>query len=98
MKNSNDKNTKDLVSAINSLKNEKEVRAFMRDLLTEKEIEEFGRRWEAARMLNDKVPYTEIVKRTGLSSTTVARVSKWLSGGEGGYRTMIDRMHHHQTG
>ncbi len=98
MKSLKNQNTKNLVNAIDSLKNEKEVWAFMCDLLTEKEIAEFGRRWEAAKMLDRKVPYTDIVKETGLSSTTVARVSKWLSKGEGGYRLMIDRMHHqHKT-
>jgi uncharacterized protein YerC len=62
--------------------------------MTESEIEEFAKRLTAAIMLSDNVPYSAIEKATGLSSTTVARVSKWLGGTEGGYRTVIARVHH----
>ena len=62
--------------------------------LTEKEIKEFANRFKAAEMLIEQTPYFEIVKQTGLSSTTVARVSKWLNGKEGGYRTVIAKLHH----
>ncbi|MBU0531190.1 helix-turn-helix domain-containing protein, partial [Patescibacteria group bacterium] len=55
---------------------------------------EFSKRWQAARMLSDKIPYTEIQKQTGLSSTTVARISKWLHRGMNGYNTIINRVHH----
>ena len=67
----------------------------MRDLLTESEIKEFARRWQAAQMLDRKVPYSTIVKATGLSSTTVARVAQWLNKGQGGYRLLLTRLHHH---
>lgn len=46
-------------------------------------------------MLTEKVSYSVIEKETGLSSTTVARVAKWLNGKEGGYRTIISKLHHH---
>ena len=45
-------------------------------------------------MLSEKISYSEIEKRTKLSSTTVARISKWLISGCGGYRLMIKRTHH----
>jgi len=77
-----------------SLKDIKEAKSFFRDLLTEDEIMEFGRRWRAAQMLDEGIPYSAIVKSTGLSSTTVARISKWLKKGKGGYRLMIDRLNH----
>lgn len=85
------KDTEDLISAINSIRNKKTLKNFLRDLLTEVEILEFGKRWRAARMLNDKIPYVKIVKDTGLSSTTVARISKWLSKGAGGYRAVLSK-------
>lgn len=93
------KTTEDLLQAILELKNVKEAKRFFRDLLTEPEIIEFGKRWQAAMMLNQKVPYSEIEKKTGLSSTTVARVSKWLNKGMGGYKLMLDRLasHHHNS-
>ncbi|MEI6478151.1 MAG: YerC/YecD family TrpR-related protein [bacterium] len=87
----------DLFRTILSLKNEAELKRFFRDLLTEKEILEFSNRWQAARMLNDKVPYTQIVKETGLSSTTVARIAKWLKGDGGGYRIALFRLEHPHT-
>ncbi|MAG29142.1 hypothetical protein CL632_03305 [bacterium] len=89
--------TKDLIAAILELKNEKEAKKFFRDLLTEPELIEFGKRWQAAQMLNNKVPYSEIVEKTGLSSTTVARISKWLNKGMGGYKLMLTRISHHHN-
>ncbi|MDP1706425.1 MAG: YerC/YecD family TrpR-related protein [bacterium] len=83
-----------LLQAVLSLKTEKEAAAFLRDLMTEKEIDEFAKRLKAAEMLADKIPYTVIEKTTGLSSTTVARVAKWLNSQAGGYRTIISRLHH----
>jgi TrpR-related protein YerC/YecD len=93
----NSKETKRLIDAILSLKNAGEARAFLRDLMTEGEIIEFSKRLKAAEMLTEEVPYTTIVEKTGLSSTTVARVSKWLKGKGGGYRTVIGRLHHHSS-
>jgi TrpR-related protein YerC/YecD len=92
----NPKTTK-LFNAILALKSLKEAKAFFRDLLTEAELAEFGNRWLAAQMLDKKVFYTAIQKKTGLSSTTVARISKWLQNGKGGYRLMLNRIskHHH---
>lgn len=91
----NNKTTEDLLKAILSLKNINEAKRFFRDLLTEQEIIEFGKRWQAAKMLNKKIPYSEVEKETGLSSTTIARVSKWLNKGMGGYRLILQRLHHH---
>jgi len=82
----------ELITAITDLQNTKETKKFLRDLLTEQELIEFGNRWKAARMLSEKLPYSTIEKETGLSSTTVARVSKWLNSGEGGYQLMIKRI------
>ena len=41
----------------------------------------------------------EIEKETGLSSTTVARISKWFQEGTGGYSLMLNRIskNHHKT-
>jgi len=83
-----------LAAAILALKTRAEVKKFLRDLLTEAELIEFGKRWQAARMLEDKTPYSRIVKVTGLSSTTVARVSQWLNSGTGGYKLVLARLHH----
>ena len=88
--------TRDLLRAILALKNVNEAKKFFRDLLTEQETIEFGKRWQAAQMLNKKIPYSMVEKETGLSSTTVARVSRWLKKGMGGYKLMLKRLNIHR--
>lgn len=89
------KKTTNLYKAILSLKNQVEARKFFRDLLTEGEIIEFGNRWQAAQMLSQNIQYPKIQAATGLSSRTIARISKWLNQGKGGYKLMINRLNHH---
>jgi len=84
-----------LIQAVLTLQSPKEAKAFLRDLLTETELQEFAHRWVAARMLAEGIPYTEIQAKTGLSSRTVARISKWLHKGMNGYKKIIARTHHH---
>jgi len=86
-----------LYKAILSLKSTTEAGKFFRDLMTESEIDEFGNRWQAAKMLARKIPYTEITRETGLSSRTVARVAKWLNRGKNGYRLILKRLNHHHS-
>jgi len=80
-----------------SLQSTTEVEQFLRDLMTESEITEFSKRLEAARLLSAETPYSVIQRKTGLSSTTVARVSKWLNGSLGGYQVVLERLHHHTS-
>jgi len=84
----------DLYRAVLSLESLAEEKRFFRDLLTETEIDELAERWKAARLLAKGVPYTKIIEETGLSSTTVARVAKWLKKGTGGYRLVLHRIGH----
>ncbi len=93
----NTKEKKTLLQAVVALETVDEAKRFLRDLMTEGEIEEFAKRLQVAEMLIQKIPYTVIEEKTGLSSTTVARVSKWLNGKEGGYTTIINRLHHNNT-
>jgi TrpR-related protein YerC/YecD len=89
------KETKELVDAFLSLSSREQAERFLRDLMTEGEIIEFAKRFQTAEMLSDKIPYSTIERETGFSSTTVARVSKWLSSGTGGYQEIIAKLHHH---
>ena len=84
--------TNKLFGAILKLENLSEARRFFRDLLTKQEIEEFASRWEVAQMLSKKIPYSKIEKKTGMSSTTIARISKWLNKGMGGYKLVIKKL------
>lgn len=82
----------DLFRVITLLNSENETRNFLRDLLTEAEIKEFANRWKVAQLLNKKVSYKEIEKETGMSSTTIARIQKWLTNGMNGYKTMLEKI------
>ena len=95
-KNWDNKKTQNLVKAILALKNAKEAKSFLRDLLTAPELNEFGNRWLAAQRLDKGVPYSTIQTQTGLSSTTIARISKWLKKGRGGYGLVISRFNKHR--
>ncbi|MCB0336152.1 MAG: hypothetical protein KDD62_07590 [Bdellovibrionales bacterium] len=83
---------KSFVQVLLALDSEQEAQAFLRDLMTEAEVAEFARRWKAARLLAQGVPYTSIEAETGLSSATIARVSKWLHKGQGGYRVLLKKL------
>ncbi|KKQ28417.1 MAG: TrpR-related protein YerC/YecD, partial [Parcubacteria group bacterium GW2011_GWB1_37_13] len=76
----NGKENKQLIEAVLALKNADEAKRFLRDLMTEGEIKEFSNRLEAASLLSKDIQYNTIIESTGLSSTTVARISKWLKG------------------
>ena len=89
-----DKENKRLVQAILTLETSDEAERFLRDLMTEGEIDEFSRRLKTAEMLSKNISYSEIEKETGFSSTTVARVSKWLNSEGNGYKTIIEKLHH----
>ncbi len=90
----NDKKMDALCEAFLCLRSPEEVRRFLRDLMTEEEIVECALRFQAAQLLDAGQSYESIQKTTKLSSTTVARISRWLRKGMEGYRLVIDRLQH----
>jgi TrpR-related protein YerC/YecD len=88
-----DTNTNELLEAFLMLRTRKELSMFFRDILTSKEITEIGKRWKVARMLHENIPYTVIEKQTKMSSTTIARIHKWLEHGAGGYTLLIKKLY-----
>src|SRR5436309_651528 len=82
------KEMEEVFDAIRSLETRAEVESFFRDLCTLSELEAMAHRWEVARLVDQGLPYLEIAKRTGASTTTVTRVAHWLHHGEGGYRSV----------
>ena len=85
--------TSKLFQAILQLRDLDETRRFFRDLLTEPEILEFANRWQVAQMLQKGIPYSQIEQQTGMSSTTIARVSKFLNGEYGGWLARSKAIH-----
>ena len=89
-----DSTNRDLIQAFLIPKNEQEMSAFLCDLLTLEEIKDFSRRLEVAEMLDKKISYKKIEEKTGMSSTTIARIAKFFRGNFGGYRLVLNRKHH----
>ncbi|MBR6549333.1 MAG: hypothetical protein IKT68_07310 [Clostridia bacterium] len=81
-----------LFRAILTLKDIDECYSFFEDACTIKEILEIAGRFEVACQLTENKSYQQISKDTGVSTTTISRVSRCLQYGNGGYRTAIERI------
>ena len=84
------KKSKKLQNAFLKCGNELDIFSFLRDLLTESEILEFTQRLEIAEMLNNWESYKKIEETTWASSTTIARVAKFLKWNFGGYKKALN--------
>jgi len=80
-----------LFAAILTLKSVEECRAFFRDLCTPAELQALADRWAVVGLLQEGVPYREIHKQTGVSVTTIGRVARYLTNGNGGYALAVNR-------
>ena len=91
-KNYDDENIAFLYDAILTLKNREECYSFFEDLCTISEIKEMSKRLLVAKRLSDNRVYTDIAAETGLSTATISRVNHCIKYGDGGYKTVLDRM------
>ncbi|WP_281508606.1 YerC/YecD family TrpR-related protein [Parvibacter caecicola] len=80
----------DLLKVLATLQDEDAIFALLEDLFTIREIRETSQRLAVARLLSAGKPYTAIEQATGASATTIARVSKCLSYGAGGYAKALE--------
>ncbi len=83
---------KKLYRAVLSLKNRTECEAFFKDICTEQELASITQRIEVAELLREGGSYTEINKKTGASTATISRISRYLHKGQGGYKTVLERI------
>lgn len=81
-----------LMQAFLALENSDEAYAFLEDLCSVTELKAMEQRLTVAELLRKKIPYNEIVKETGASTTTISRVNRSLRYGEGGYDRVLDRL------
>ena len=81
-----------LYSAILSLKTIDECAAFFEDICTIQELQSLQQRLEVAIALSQDNSYVDVNKSTGASTATICRVSKALNYGDGGYKTVIERL------
>ncbi len=81
-----------LFQAILTLENEAECRAFWADLCTVREQRDMVQRLQVARLLRQGIKYSVISREIGVSSATISRVSRCLSGTRGGYAGILSRL------
>lgn len=84
----------DLAEALVQLKDVAEARALLADLCTPAEVHVLAERWHVARLLDaGGMTYREIHDATGVSTTTIVRVARFLrQENNGGYRILLDRL------
>ena len=82
---------KELFEEILKLETIEECDKFFDDLCTINELEAMLQRIRAAKMLLEDKTFQEVVKETGISSATLARVSKCIKYGDGGYKAIIEK-------
>ncbi|WP_309611081.1 YerC/YecD family TrpR-related protein [Sphingomonas sp.] len=86
--------TEGLATALASLRSDDEARLVLRDLCTPAEVRTLAERWQVARLLDaGHLTYREIHDATGVSTTTIVRVARFLKEEQnGGYRLLLDRL------
>ena len=83
----------DLADALVTVDNRAQARAFLADLCTPAEVHTLAERWHVAQLLDaGKLTYREIHEATGVSTTTIVRVARFLRQEDNeGYRALLDR-------
>lgn len=84
----------DLCRALLTPENPEEMAALLADLCTPAEVRALAERWQVARLLDTtSLSYREIHDLTGVSTTTIVRVARFLrQESHLGYRTALDRV------
>lgn len=82
----------DLCAALLTPRDREEMGRFLLDLCTPAELRTLAERWHVARLLDEtKLSYREIHDATGVSTTTVVRVARFLrQEPHRGYRRALD--------
>jgi len=82
----------ELAQALVTLRSPAAARAVLADLCTPAEVHTLAERWHVARLLDEgKLTYREIHEATGVSTTTIVRVARFLRQEvNGGYRILLD--------
>lgn len=87
-----------LCQALLTLSSVEECKAFLRDLCTPAELQALADRWAVVRLLQQGATYRAINRQTGVSVTTVGRVARYLTDGNGGYALAAERTREKTSG
>ncbi len=84
----------DLADALVAVTDKNQARALLADLCTPAEVHTLAERWHVAGLLDaGELTYREIHEATGVSTTTIVRVARFLKQENNlGYRALLDRM------
>ncbi len=80
-----------LYEAILTLKSVEEAKEFFEDLCTPTERQAMADRWLVVEPIKEGIPYRSIYEETGVSVTTIGRVARCLSFGQG-YNLVYERI------
>ena len=82
-----------LASALCQVEGPSEMERFLTDLCTPAELKALSERWRVAQILDSgDTSYREINAQTGVSTTTIGRVARFLKDEpHQGYRAVLDR-------
>ena len=81
-----------LFRAILTLRSTEDCRAFFHDLCTPAELQALKDRWAVAELLAEgALSHRQLHEHTGVSVTTIGRVARYLSAGNGGYARALQR-------
>jgi TrpR-related protein YerC/YecD len=91
---SDERRRKRLARAMVSIESADEMETFLIDLCTPAELRALSERWHVAQLLDQgETSYREINKMTGVSTTTIGRVARFLKDESyGGYRKVLARL------
>ena len=81
----------ELYAEILKLETIEECRKFFDDLCTINELDAMLQRIKAAKMLLEDKTFQEVTKETKISSATLARISKCIKYGDGGYKDILTK-------
>ena len=81
-----------LLEAVLELENVDEAKDFFHDLCTPAEMQALVDRWMVVGPLIEGESYREISHKTGVSVTTIGRVARFLTQGNGGYQRIFNRL------
>ncbi len=81
-----------LVEALLKMENKEECYRFLEDLLTIREMEDLSQRLQVAKLLTEKITYTDITQKTGASSATIGRINRALMYGADGYKIVLNKL------
>ncbi len=81
-----------LYQAIAAIKTTEEAKHFLNDLCTPNEIEAMSDRWRVVDLIKIGKPYRKIHDETGVSTTTIGRVARFIELGANGYNLIYERL------